>query len=100
MIGEVAICGRTGCELQFVKTTHNMKFHSSECCRIQTNADIMERYHEKAAIRRGKKRLCMACQISVLSRYNDNKMCAACELKSKRVHRGEAAMLVGSVVWT
>lgn len=100
MIGELAICERVGCKEQFIKTTHNMKFHSSECCRVQTNETIKQKYHERVAIRRGKKRMCLACNISVLSRYNDNKLCAACELKSKKVHRGEAAMLVGSVVWT
>jgi|SRR5690349_5891582 len=98
MIGHIVTCEREDCENEFAKTTHNMKFCSSECCRIQTNRKIMADYHEKKAIRNGKKRVCLTCA-TPLSRYNPNKFCGACERRTKETHAGEAASLVGSVLW-
>lgn len=77
MIGIKVNCARAECGLEFEKTTHNQKYCSSECCRIVTNAKGMEKYHEREAIRRGKKRVCVSCD-TVLSRYNTDAKCAKC----------------------
>lgn len=98
VIGQVVNCARKECGKEFGKTTHNMKYCSNECCRIETNRKIMEKYHERAAIRRGKKRLCASCQ-TPLSRYNENSVCGSCEVTKRAEHSGEAARLVSSVTW-
>lgn len=98
VIGQVVNCAREECGVEFVKTTHNQKYCTNECCRIETNRKIMEKYHERAAIRRGKKRTCASCQ-TPLSRYNENKFCGSCEVKKRESHMGEAAQLVASVSW-
>lgn len=99
MIGQEAICARPDCLLPFVKVTHNQKYCTGECCKIQTNRKIMENYHEKAAIKRGKKRVCQRCEVTVLSRYNQNSLCAACEKEEKELNKGQAAQMVSSVMW-
>ena len=98
MIGLVVNCARAECGKEFHKTTHNQKYCTNECCRIETNRKIMEKYHERAAIRKGKKRSCNDCGTS-LSRYNEGKICGACETRKREEHVGEAAALVGSVSW-
>lgn len=98
MIGLEQKCARGECNLPFVKVTHNQKYCTNECCRIETNRKIMEKYHERAAIKRGKKRSCSDCGTS-LSRYNEGKVCGACETRRRDEHVGEAALLVSSVNW-
>ena len=98
MIGLVVNCARTECGKGFTKTTHNQKYCSNECCRIETNRKIMEKYHERAAIKRGKKRVCSSCG-TALSRYNEGKICGGCETKKRNENTGEANALVGSVAW-
>lgn len=98
MIGLTINCARQECGRPFSKTTHNQKYCSNECCRIETNRKIMEKYHERAAIKRGKKRACKECGGS-LSRYNEGKICGACEVRKRNENVGEAAALVGSVNW-
>ncbi len=99
MIGEEITCARPGCEVVVKKTTHNMKFCSANCCRIETNRKIMENYHEKVAIKNGKKRLCRECGITNLSRYNQSTMCSSCEHKQKELHRDQTNDLVASISW-
>lgn len=98
MIGNEFTCARADCEVVSRKTTHNQKYCSNECCRIETNRKIMEKYHERAAIKRGKKRACTDCG-TALSRYNENKVCGACEIKKRNENAGEANALVGAVSW-
>jgi hypothetical protein len=98
VIGLVVNCARAECGREFHKTTHNQKYCSNECCRIETNRKIMEKYHERAAIKRGKKRVCRNCGNS-LSRYNENNICGSCETTKRNENLGEAAALVGSVAW-
>lgn len=71
-------CAWKECDNQFVPNTHNQKYCSPECCKLATNAKIMERYYETRARRRGAKRKCNSCGAG-LSRYNPGKVCAACE---------------------
>lgn len=99
MIGQVVTCARKECNNEFVKTTHNQKYCSGECCRIVTNRKIMENYHKDAAIRRGtRKRACEVCE-TPLSRYNPTDFCGSCQTKKREEHNGEAASLVASVLW-
>lgn len=65
---------------------------------METNRKLKENYHEKVAIRNGKKRVCKGCGAS-LSRYNDNNLCGACEIAKRNAHAGEAAQIVSSVYW-
>jgi hypothetical protein len=98
MIGHIVSCSREDCDNDFAKTTHNMKFCSAECCRIQTNRKIMADYHENKAIRNGKPRSCLSCSTS-LSRYNPNKYCGGCERRMKEEKKASATDLVAAVSW-
>ena len=98
VIGLTVNCAREECGKEFSKVTHNQKYCTNECCRIETNRKIMEQYHERAAIRRGKKRGCKSCGTS-LSRYNSSNMCGACETSKREENAGEAQQLLQSVVW-
>lgn len=77
-------CDRAGCSEWFIKKTHNQRYHNDECCRLATNAKIMEKYYERRAQRLGHTRMCRSCKITKLSRYNDDQICASCKA-SKRI---------------
>lgn len=78
--GDQAVCAYKECGIVFVKTTHNQKYHDEECCRLATNARIMEKYYEKKERRGGAKRICATPGCTTqLSRYNASKICAKCE---------------------
>jgi hypothetical protein len=98
VIGHIVTCAREDCENEFPKTTHNMKYCSNNCCRIQTNRKLMKDYHEDKAILAGKKRTCATCRTS-LSRYNPNKVCAACSSKKKESEADVASDILASVSW-
>lgn len=98
VIGLPVNCAREECGKEFIKVTHNQKYCTNECCRIETNRKIMQQYHERAAIRRGKKRLCRNCETS-LSRYNNNDVCGSCETAKRNENLGEAQRLIAAVSW-
>lgn len=98
MIGHIVDCAREDCDNELAKLTHNQKFCSSECCRIQTNRKIMADYHENKAILAGKPRTCLTCSTS-LSRYNRNKYCGACETRMKVSENDQVTDLLASVSW-
>lgn len=75
------VCDREGCDEEFVKKTHNQRYHNDECCRIATNAKIMEKYYERRDIKNGVERTCKACGVTKLSRYNDSQICSSCASK-------------------
>jgi len=76
------ICARDGCEEAFQPATHNQKYHNAECCRIATNARIMERYYAERDRRLGVERRCKNCSTK-LSRYNESDTCNSCSLKQQ-----------------
>lgn len=76
-------CARVGCSEMFVKKTHNQLYHEDECTRIATNAKIMQKYYERRAQRLGKTRMCKSCEVTKLSRYNDDQICSACKSEAK-----------------
>lgn len=77
-------CSRTDCNVVIThRKTFNQKYCSDECCRIQTNRRIMEKYYAKKDQRQGKTRYCIKCNETKLSRYNDGKVCSSCEMQSE-----------------
>lgn len=93
--GDQAVCAYKECGKVFTKTTHNQKYHDDECCRLATNARIMEKYYERKARRGGKKRICESrgCT-TVLSRYNASKYCAKCEGEKETNAKNELLAMV------
>lgn len=98
MIGNVVICALPECDEKFVKITHNQKYHSAVCTRIATNRNIMEKYHERSAIKRGLKRQCASCGTS-LSRYNETKICAPCQSEKKEKTDNQVQDMVAAINW-
>jgi hypothetical protein len=84
------ICANDGCVNEFIKTTHNQKYCSDECCRIATNKKIREKYYEEKNRLAGKKRQCSnrGCK-NQLSRYNENKICNECVAKEEAKNKNE-----------
>jgi hypothetical protein len=72
------LCANEACEKAFTPNKHNQIYCSSECCRVATNRRLLLRYYEKKARLQGKKRYCKRCGLH-LSRYNDQKLCSACQ---------------------
>lgn len=77
------ICANPDCNIEFVPKTHNNKFHSDECCRLETNRKIMEKYYERKRQRAGEVRYCIQCETTRLSRYNNSSVCGACRKKKE-----------------
>lgn len=53
-----------------------------------TNAKIMQNYYEKRDRKKGKKRSCLGCGVT-LSRYNPEKQCAVCKSKANKGRSSE-----------
>ena len=98
MIGNEFTCARPDCDVVSRKTTHNQKYCSNDCCREETNRRLKANYHERTAIKRGKKRACSVCALP-LSRYNEGHMCGGCESQKLKSNKGEANSLIDSVSW-
>lgn len=90
-------CNYSKCGVEFEPATHNQIYHTAECCRLATNERIMERYYEKKEKRAGKKRQCVKCD-TVLSRYNDEEMCSACN-RGQTSQDDLSALLSNVVAW-
>lgn len=72
-------CAYVDCGKIFEPATHNQRYHTSECCRLATNARIMQNYYEKKSRRQGRVRVCSSpdCH-TLLSRYNEETVCSKC----------------------
>lgn len=79
MTEEIRVCHYELCGVKFVAKTHNMKYCSDECCKLATNRRIMRKYYESKARKAGAVRKC-DCG-TILSRYNEKKICSSCEAK-------------------
>jgi hypothetical protein len=77
------ICANEGCDIKFEPKTHNMKYHSNECCRVATNRRIMEKYYGNRDRKQGKIRFCTTCKMTKLSRYNETSVCSSCKEKTE-----------------
>lgn len=84
-VGDKAVCAYDKCKKEFIKTTHNQKYHDNECCRLATSEKAMAKYYEKKSRRGGAKRVCEgpSCH-TLLSRYNEDKLCAKCMERQNR----------------
>jgi len=90
------ICANPSCNLAFNPTRHNQKYCSKECCKVVTNAKIMQQYYEKKDRKSGKKRVCKECNVTALSRYNEGNVCQPCVLRERAANRLELLQLVGA----
>lgn len=88
-------CANQDCAKEFNPTRHNQKYCSKDCCKLVTNAKIMQQYYEKKDRKAGKKRLCKQCKLTPLSRYNEGNVCQSCVLAERAVNRMELLQLVG-----
>lgn len=89
------ICRRKECGTLFTKRTHNMVFCSEECCRIETNAQIMRRYYKNKARKKGEARFC-TCGTK-LSRYNEKDICQGCQSSKDRVEKVDLLRKLGFI---
>ena len=99
MIGDRIQCTREGCDEWFTKKTHNQRYHNDECCRLATNARIMQKYYERRDQRQGKVRYCKECKTTKLSRYNDSLVCSSCSAKKElNANNAVLSMLLNSSI--
>lgn len=98
MIGETIKCENKGCDVEFVKKTHNQRYHDDECCRLATNAKVMEKYRAKRAQKLGLARYCEECS-KRLSRYNPETVCNSCLLEREIEKRNSVLDMLSSVSW-
>lgn len=98
MIGEIITCQNKGCDVRFAKKTHNQRYHDDECCRLATNAKIMEKYHQRRRQKLGLARECAVCETK-LSRYNSDTVCNSCSLK-REIEKNESVFaMLTNVAW-
>ena len=95
-IGDQLTCSREGCDEEFISKTHNQKYHDDECCRLATNAKIMQKYYDRKNQRMGIPRACSVCE-SKLSKYNSSKICNTCELKIEKNRKDEVLSMLYSI---
>lgn len=98
MIGEQITCENIGCNIVFIKKTHNQRYHDDECCRLATNAKIMEKYYQRRAQKLGHARYCDKCA-SKLSKYNSDSTCNSCLRQSETNRNTSVADMLATVVW-
>lgn len=97
---EFPTCARAGCDVVIrVKKTTNQKYCSDLCCKIATNERVMQRYYNKRDRKLGTKFHCTQCN-AVLSRYNEDEVCASCSTKSKPDSRALVVNLFADVMVT
>jgi hypothetical protein len=92
------ICAYAECGKEYVRSTHNQKYCSDQCCRTATNLKIREKYYENKARLNGKKRTCSkrGCK-NALSRYNSTNVCQECVAKEESQKRNSIVGMLRSV---
>lgn len=93
------ICARDGCDEEYIQKTHNQKYHNDECCRLATNARIMQKYYARRDQRLGKTRICRDCNVTKLSRYNNSLVCSSCDLKREIETNNSVLSMLLAVSW-
>lgn len=85
----VVECAYEHCENKFdPQGKHGRKYCSAECSTKANNAKILKKYHERRARLKGGRRICSTPGCSTpLSRYNDDDICNACDIKKREEHR-------------
>lgn len=95
-VDSIKNCANPDCSVEFNPTRHNQKYCSKDCCKLVTNAKIMQQYYEKKDRKAGKKRLCKKCKATALSRYNEGNVCQSCVQAERTASRNELLQLVGA----
>lgn len=72
------MCARDGCNQEFEKTAHNMKYCSPECRKVVSGEKISARYKRIRATKSDKNRTCVRCEVK-LSIYNYYDYCSSCK---------------------
>jgi hypothetical protein len=98
MIGDTITCEHIGCGVVFRKKTHNQRYHDDECCRLATNAKIMQKYYQRRAQKLGHARYCDVCA-SKLSKYNSESKCNSCLQQSETTRNNMVVDMLANVVW-
>lgn len=81
-------CAYAECGQEFKAKTHNQRYCSDDCCRKATNARLMQQYYEKKARLKGHIRVCANADCgTVLSRYNEDKICSKCKANQEQKNR-------------
>lgn len=91
------ICARKECQVEFEQKTHNQKYCGPECCRIETNRRIMEKYYARRDRKLGKVRFCDECKVTKLSRYNDTHVCGSCTQRATQESRSHVLGILAAV---
>ena len=92
------ICAYKQCGKDFNSKTHNQKYCSDECCRTATNEKLKEQYYEKKARLQGKKRICKTTGCTtIMSRYNEDKICGKCKASIEKKKQVEILGMVRDV---
>lgn len=94
---KMSVCARIGCEERFVKRTHNMIYHDSDCCRLATNERLKGQYHERQAQKRGEPRYCVVCGVTRLNRYNSGRVCGGCQAERAATAKSSLVGLLSNV---
>lgn len=95
----MSICARNGCENTFSSNAHNQKYCGKDCCRMATNARMMEKYYDRRDQRAGKARFCRKCKMTKLSRYNNTSICGGCQVASATEANMAVVNMFSSVNW-
>jgi hypothetical protein len=91
-------CAYKECGKDFNPKTHNQKYCSDECCRTATNEKLKEQYYERKARLQGKKRICKSTGCTtIMSRYNEDKICAKCKASKEKEKQREILGMVRNV---
>ena len=74
------ICANPECHSLFEPQVHNAIYCSTDCRKVITNKNVLDRYYEKKERRANKKRVCSNTDCNtILSMYNDENICEACK---------------------
>lgn len=76
------VCAWGKCDREFEPHRHNQIYCCEDHASRAAKESILRRYHERKAMRQGKKRLCK-CGVP-LSRYNYGAKCSRCETEETR----------------
>lgn len=72
------VCGWGKCDREFEPHRHNQVYCCEDHASRAAKESILRRYHERKAMRQGRKRRCKCG--TPLSRYNYTSKCSRCEL--------------------
>lgn len=87
----IKVCAWGKCDREFEPHRHNQIYCCEDHASRAAKESILRRYHERKAMRKGKKRRCKCG--TPLSRYNYNNKCSRCELIESTAKRPDSDKL-------